>query len=597
MSITKLFLAILFVVMSLSSSLLAAITAGDVVGIDFGGDASPDPSNWNVLAAINSEITAGSLINTSGATLAGVGFNTSGASGNNPDSTAGASYAAIPTNAQQDWWFKNSASGVFTFEFTGLDDALSYELTIGAYRSDATGVQIENGSTAWTVAGTTLTTAVNDADDSYVTFAGLSSSGGVLMISSANNSGNTIGAVSALLLTASSGNVEPTEKDSIRIDFGATYPVSANWNQFSMAASTTTVSNLVRSSDGAETTVGITVSGISGNGSNHLAGSGSADASIYVDHIFAQNESPDDTLTITIFGLDDAQTYDLFGGFLRDSASFEHVWTVGAEVRTNSASGGVVDGYETFTGLSPLGGEISFTISDLNISDNWASIAELTIRSESFDTAPPVAYAQSLRSQPNVDLDITLSGSAAGLYYTVETLPTNGDLTGTAPELTYTPAPGFTGSDHFIFTTSDGETTSDPATILITVAENGPNFIIFLTDDQGYNDLGVQGSPHILTPRIDTLAAEGIRFTNGYVPSPVCGPCRAGLLTGSYPIRIGEYNNQKFHHTEPHPDEITIPELLKTVGYRSALIGKWHNGGGYTVEHFKGRPRADRAGL
>lgn len=368
--------------------------------------------------------------------------------------------------------------------------------------------------------------------------------------------------------------------DAIKIDFGATAPVSANWNQFSMASNTSTVSNLVRGSDGEPTTVGITVSGISGNGLNHLVGSGSTDASIYVDHIFAQNESPDDTLTITIFGLDDAQTYDLFGGFRRDSGAFEHVWTVGADVRTNVDTGGVVDGYEMFSGVSPSSGEITFTISDLDTSSDWASIAELTISSESFDTAPPVAFNQSVRTPPSTPREITLSGSGVNnLSYAVVSGPSSGMLSGTEPDLTYTPNGGFLGNDSFTFTVSDGESTSAEATVSITVAENGPNFIIFLTDDQGYNDLGVQGSPHILTPRIDTLASEGIRFTSGYVPSPVCGPCRAGILTGSYPIRIGEHNNQKFHHTEPHGDEIMIPELLKTVGYTSALIGKWHNSG------------------
>lgn len=563
--------------LALSASLPAAITAGDVVGIDFGGGASPDPSNWNVLAAINTDIAAGSLINTSGSALAGVAFTTSGASGENADSTAGSSYASIPANAQGDWWFENSP-GVFTFEFTGLDDALSYELTIGAYRSNAAGVQIENGSTAWTVGGTTQTTVVNDADDSYVTFTNLSSTGGVLTISSGNNAGNTIGAVSALTLTAEDGT-PPTSDDSIRIDFGETAPATANWNQFSMASNTTTISNLIRSSDGEPTTVGITVSGISGNGLNHLVGSGSSDASIYFDHIFAQNESPDDTLIITIFGLDDSNTYNLFGGFYRDLNRFEHIWTVGGDVRTNTYDGTNVDGYETFTGISPSGGEITFTISDLDTSDDWASISELTISCESFDTAPPVAFDQNVRTPPSTPLDITLNGSGSNLTFAVVSGPIGGTLSGTEPDLTYTPNGGFLGTDSFNFTVSDGESTSAEATVSITVAENGPNFIIFLTDDQGYNDLGVQGSPHILTPRIDTLAAQGIRFTSGYVPSPVCGPCRAGILTGSYPIRIGEHNNQKFHHTEPHGDEIMIPELLKTVGYTSALIGKWHNSG------------------
>lgn len=106
-----------------------------------------------------------------------------------------------------------------------------------------------------------------------------------------------------------------------------------------------------------------------------------------------------------------------------------------------------------------------------------------------------------------------------------------------------------------------------------------PNYIIFFTDDLGYNDIEPFGAPRIKTPNLNKMAEEGIKFTNFYA-QPVCGPSRAALLTGSYPIRIGEPQNTKGLHTKLHPNEITIAEVLKTKDYKTACIGKWHAGEG-----------------
>ena len=105
-----------------------------------------------------------------------------------------------------------------------------------------------------------------------------------------------------------------------------------------------------------------------------------------------------------------------------------------------------------------------------------------------------------------------------------------------------------------------------------------PNIIIFLTDDQGYADAGVYGSKNLDTPNIDQLAQEGIRFTSFYA-QPLCGPSRAALLTGRYPVRIKEPGEMKSPNTTLAASEVTIAEILQQVGYTTALIGKWHLAG------------------
>ncbi len=101
-----------------------------------------------------------------------------------------------------------------------------------------------------------------------------------------------------------------------------------------------------------------------------------------------------------------------------------------------------------------------------------------------------------------------------------------------------------------------------------------PNFIVFLSDDHGYHDLGCQGAADLKTPNLDALAASGARFTNWYSNAPMCAPARAALLTGRYPIRAGVPQNGP---ALPR-SERTIAALLKPLGYATALIGKWHLG-------------------
>jgi arylsulfatase A len=107
-----------------------------------------------------------------------------------------------------------------------------------------------------------------------------------------------------------------------------------------------------------------------------------------------------------------------------------------------------------------------------------------------------------------------------------------------------------------------------------------PNIIIILADDMGYGDVGAYGQTLIKTPNIDRLAKQGIRLTDYYAPANVCTPSRAGLLTGRYPIRTTLANEVILgNDTNGLPlAEVTIAEALKTAGYATGLIGKWHLG-------------------
>ncbi|WP_167605744.1 sulfatase-like hydrolase/transferase [Maribellus sediminis] len=109
-----------------------------------------------------------------------------------------------------------------------------------------------------------------------------------------------------------------------------------------------------------------------------------------------------------------------------------------------------------------------------------------------------------------------------------------------------------------------------------------PNLILILVDDMGYADVGFNGCTDIPTPNIDKLAEGGVRFTNGYVSYCVCGPSRAGLLTGRYQDRFGFSRNPLFAPNDPGMGlpltEETLADALKKAGYKSLAIGKWHMG-------------------
>ncbi len=109
-----------------------------------------------------------------------------------------------------------------------------------------------------------------------------------------------------------------------------------------------------------------------------------------------------------------------------------------------------------------------------------------------------------------------------------------------------------------------------------------PNIVVIYTDDQGIGDLGCYGAADVKTPNMDRLASMGARFTDWYSNAPVCSPSRASLLTGKYPQRTGvtKVLNSPAEFNEPglRQGEVTLPAELKKLGYRTAIVGKWHLG-------------------
>ncbi len=108
-----------------------------------------------------------------------------------------------------------------------------------------------------------------------------------------------------------------------------------------------------------------------------------------------------------------------------------------------------------------------------------------------------------------------------------------------------------------------------------------PHVVVIVSDDAGYGDFSAQGAEDIRTPRIDSIAAEGVRCTNGYVSGAVCSPSRAGLMTGRYQQRFGHELNipPRFSEENGLPlTERTFADEMQAAGYRTVALGKWHLG-------------------
>ncbi len=151
-----------------------------------------------------------------------------------------------------------------------------------------------------------------------------------------------------------------------------------------------------------------------------------------------------------------------------------------------------------------------------------------------------------------------------------------------------------------------------PAAAAWAQTERPPNVVVILADDLGWADVGADAASFNLTPHIDSLARDGVRFTDAYAAAPVCSPSRAALLTGKYPARLhitdwlpGRPDRPDQKLARPAIEmqlplgEVTLAEALRTRGYVSAHIGKWHLGGagfGPTDQGFAVNVAGDEAG-
>jgi arylsulfatase A-like enzyme len=122
-----------------------------------------------------------------------------------------------------------------------------------------------------------------------------------------------------------------------------------------------------------------------------------------------------------------------------------------------------------------------------------------------------------------------------------------------------------------------------------TKAQGRPNIVFILADDLGWGDLSCYGRPDYQTPNLDALAREGLRFTNAYSAAALCTPTRVGFHTGRYParLRVGleepiqertSFSEEKLRTIGIPPEHPTVSSLIKSAGYSTALVGKWHLG-------------------
>ncbi|MGD9419249.1 MAG: sulfatase-like hydrolase/transferase [Verrucomicrobiota bacterium JB025] len=377
----------------------AQITLGKTIAIDFGTDSTAANAYTDVVIPNGaSESFPGTLKDTTGAEVAGVGFMVENLTGDDTGDAASTdrllSNDSSSTGRLTDGDEVIDGSGDrahFVLTFTGLDPALAYDITGGYTAAN------DNFTAIWqaaTNAGKSFTTTTSSG---YGTLQGvLADAGGNLsvhVIRSSNVDGRHV-TVGDLSLTAVEPPAQPIGVgDVIRVDFGTTVPASGNYNV--IHSGNLSVTNLVRFSDGTAVGVnlGVTATAPFDNAANIASTSGLAhidasDPDVYVDGFLSTdgNNGPgNDIITLTFTGLDDSLYYDLSAALARDSSAenFSTTWTVSGAT-SQVSDGTAANGFVAFSGLMSTGGTLVATLTD-NV--RQSGLAQLALVAT--DTPPP----------------------------------------------------------------------------------------------------------------------------------------------------------------------------------------------------------------
>ncbi|MDF7825987.1 sulfatase-like hydrolase/transferase [Pontiellaceae bacterium B12227] len=363
-------------------SVQAEISVGQTIGIDFGSIAPAAGQNFNNYSDVTIadgavESFPGTLIDTAGSDVTGVGFSVSNATGQatgRATASPGVEGAGLMTDSTvySDWLISNQSSGYtldsdghFVFTFTGLDDNLAYDLT-GGFDSDNA-----NFDAIWSADGQSFTT-VPAGSVGYGTLSGLTTDGsGNLEIKVARNTLHVTAA--GLTLTAVTPPLPSMESgDAICVDFGTTVPTIGNYNVINSGLLSLT--NLMLFSDGSAVGVHLDVTATNpfDNAGNAASTAGlininTTDADVYADGFLSAYTAgaDNDIITLTFTGLDDNLYYDLSGALARSSSpdNFSTTWSV-VGASSQISAGTAANGHVEFKSLMSSGGTLVVTLTD-----------------------------------------------------------------------------------------------------------------------------------------------------------------------------------------------------------------------------------------